>query len=160
MANAKRFVYSASDRLVTPLNNPHAKGNSRAMAGVNPALLAHLTGGAAAPAAPAPPTGGAAPDDAGDDRPEPVALHDSTMELLETVKSAAQMAEDLQSQAELADQIDPGAEKAIGQAAKLLAQVGDLLTKAETTLGDARKEHEEKMGGPGDSDADDPGYGG
>lgn len=127
------------------------------MAGINPALLAHLSGGGpAAPAAPSPVAHPAPGGAHAEDKPEPVALHDAAAELLETVKSAAQMAEDLQSQAELADQIDPGAEKAIGQAAKLLAQVGDLLTKAETTLGDARKEHEEKMGGAGDSDADDP----
>lgn len=131
------------------------------MAGINPALLAHLSGGG--PAAPAAPSPAAHPAPGGahtEDKPEPVALHDAANELLETIKSAAQMAEDLQSQAELADEIDPGAEKAIGQVAQHIAQAVEVLTKAESTLGDARKEHEEKMGGEGDSDADDPGYGG
>lgn len=71
------------------------------------------------------------------------------------IKSAAQMAEDLQSQVEVEDDVDPKAEQAIAQAAKLLSQASDMIDKAEQALGDKTKEGSESAGGPGDSDADD-----
>lgn len=104
------------------------------MAGVNPALLAHLSGNAnGPPAAPKPPAPPGDPGSEDGDKP----LSQACSELAETVKTASKLATDLQDQAEMADDIDASAERAITQAAQLLAQADGLLTKVSQSLGAA-----------------------
>lgn len=127
------------------------------MPGIDPSILANIGSNQAYPGSPASPMN--ATPGAGAEPPakaEPVDLHDSCMEVCETIKSARQMLEDLSAKAEMAADIDPAAEKAIAKASAMLAQVDDTLGTAEEALGAARAEHEDSADDAPDDSADMP----
>jgi hypothetical protein len=70
---------------------------------------------------------------------------------MEAVDAARAALEDLQQQAELADDLDPKTEKAIADAAKMIAEIDDSFDDVEKTLGESRQAHEDLVSGKGDS---------
>ncbi len=120
------------------------------MPGIDPALLASLGGGAgggapmSAVAAPGPGAPAVEPPPA-----EPVALHECCQTAEEAVDAAREAIEQLQQDAELANDIDPGAEKAIGEVAQMIAQIDDKMEQISNVLAGQRQEHEAEVAGLG-----------
>lgn len=124
------------------------------MPGIDPSILASIGSNQAYPGSPPSPVnvapGGA---DDGGAQAEPVALHEACTAACEAIKDARAKLEDLSAQAEMAEDIDPKAEKALTQAAQMIAKIDDSMAMVEQTLGAARQDHEGMVNGGDDDDA-------
>lgn len=80
---------------------------------------------------------------------EPIALHELAQTAEAAVDDAREAIEQLQQDAELAADIDPGAEKLIGDAATMIAQLDDKMEQIQNLLAGQRKDHEDEMAGMG-----------
>lgn len=78
---------------------------------------------------------------------EPIALHECCQNAEAAVDDAREAIEQLQQDAELASDIDPGAEKMIGDAATMIAQLDDKMEQIQNILAGQRKDHEDEMAG-------------